>query len=327
MSKPNLKVKIGKLELRNPVMVGSGTFGYGEEFKDFIDLRKLGAIVTKTITLNPRQGNPAPRTCETPAGLLNSIGLENPGLEVFIQDKLPFLKKIGAPIIVSIASESSPEEFIVLARRLDRLAEVAAIELNISCPNIKVASHKSQVTSHQSPVKKQKTGDRRQLISQDAKATYELVKSVRKVTQKTLITKLSPNVTDIVEIARAAESAGTDAVSLINTLTGMAIDAQTGRPKIAAITGGLSGPAIRPIAVRMVWEVYQRIRIPIIGMGGIIDVPSALEFIIAGASAVSVGTANFVNPKVSIEIIEGIRKYLIENKMRDIKDLIATLKI
>lgn len=326
MSKPNLKVKIGKLELRNPVMVASGTFGYGEEFKDFIDLGKLGAIVTKTITLNPRQGNPPPRTCETPAGLLNSIGLENPGLEVFIQDKLPFLKKIGAPIIVSIASEGGLEEFVTLAKRLDKIKEVLAIELNISCPNIKVTSHKSQVTSHQSKNKRQATGDRRPLISQDAKATYELVKSVRKVTHKTLITKLSPNVSDIVEIAQAAESAGTDAVSLINTLTGMAIDVKTRRPKIAAITGGLSGPAIRPIALRMVWEVYQRIRIPIIGMGGIIDASGALEFIIAGANAVSVGTANFVNPKASIEIIEGINKYLIENKIRDIKNLIGSLK-
>lgn len=302
--KPNLKVKIGKLELKNPVMVASGTFGYAEEFKDFIDLKQLGAIVTKTITLNPRQGNPPPRTCETPAGMLNSIGLENPGLEVFIQEKLPFLKKIDVPVIMSIASEGGPEEFITLTRRLDKIKEIAAVELNISCPNIKGL----------------------RLISQDPKATYNLVKAVRRVTRKTLITKLSPNVTDITEIALAAEAAGSDAISLINTITAMCIDEKTRRPKIASATGGLSGPAIRPIGVRMAWEAYQKIRIPIIGMGGIIDAPSALEFFIAGATAVAVGTANFVNPKVSIEIIEGIRNYLQKNDINSIDKLIGSLK-
>lgn len=305
---PNLTVKIGKLELKNPVLVASGTFGYAEEFKDFIDLKKLGAIVTKTITLNPRQGNPPPRTCETPAGMLNSIGLENPGLEGFIQNKLPFLKKLKIPIIVSIASEGAPEEFTTLARRLDKIKEVAAIEMNISCPNIR---HKSQ------------TG----LISQDPRATYEAVHSARKATKKTLITKLSPNVTDIAEIAIAAQEAGSDAVSLINTISGMSIDIKSGKPKIAAITAGLSGPAIRPVALRMVWEVYQKIKIPIIGMGGIMDTESALEFFLAGANAVSIGTANFINPDTTVEIISGLRDYLIRNKVSDIRKLVGSLRV
>lgn len=321
---PSLKVEIGKLELKNPVLAASGTFGYGEEFGDFVDLRKLGAIVTKTITLNPRKGNPPPRTSETPAGMLNSIGLENPGLEGFIQEKLPFLKKIGVPLIVSIASEGGPEEFVRLAKRLDKIKEVAAIELNISCPNIK-----SQATSHKSQAKhlRPATCDLRQLVAQDSKATYEVVKAVRKVTQKPLVTKLSPNVTDITEIALAAERAGSDAVSLINTLTGMSIDVKTRRPKIAAVIAGLSGPAIRPVALRMVWEVYQKIKIPVIGMGGIIDLMSALEFFLAGASAVSIGTANFVNPKTTVEIIPGLRDYLIRNKISDIRELVGSLRV
>jgi len=293
-------------------MVASGTFGYAEEFREFMDLKQLGAIVSKTITLNPRQGNPAPRTCETPAGMLNSIGLENPGLEVFLKEKLLFLKKIGVPLIISIASEEGPEEFVTLARRLDKVKEVAAIELNISCPNIKGLRGKGQGL---------------RMISQDSKATYDLVKVVRKATKKTLITKLSPNVTDVTEIALAAEKAGSDAISLINTITAMAIDIQKRKPKIAAVTGGLSGPAIRPIAVRMVWEVYQKIKIPIIGMGGIMDTLSALEFFISGATAISIGTANFINPKVSLEILEGLKKYLIKNKIKDIKNLIGSLKI
>ncbi|MDO8747788.1 MAG: dihydroorotate dehydrogenase [Candidatus Omnitrophota bacterium] len=311
----NLKVKIGKLQLNNPVMVASGTFGYAEEFKDFIDLKKLGAIVTKTITLKPRMGNPPPRTCETPAGLLNSIGLENPGIDKFIQEKLPFLRKIGVPLIVSIASEGDSEEFVSLARRLDKIPEVSAIELNISCPNIK--SNQKPETSNQSY----------KLISQDPNSTYEVVKAVRGVTKKALITKLSPNVTDITEIAQAAEAAGTDAVALINTLMGMSIEVKAGRPKIAMGTAGLSGPAIRPVAVRMVWEVYKKVKIPIIGMGGIMDTSSALEFFIAGSSAIAVGTANFINPRTTIEIISGLEKYLARNKIKDIKELIGSLKI
>ncbi|PIP20239.1 MAG: dihydroorotate dehydrogenase B catalytic subunit [Candidatus Omnitrophica bacterium CG23_combo_of_CG06-09_8_20_14_all_40_11] len=301
----DLRIKIGELKLKNPVMVASGAFGYAEEFKDFMNLKELGAIVTKTITLKPRQGNPAPRTCETPAGMLNSIGLENPGLEVFIREKLPLLLKIGPPIIVSIASESGPEEFVELARKVDKIKEIAAIELNISCPNIR---------------------GKPLLISQDPKATYGVVRGVRRVTSKTLITKLSPNVTFIADIAKATEAAGTDAVSLINTITAMSIDVKTRKPKIASLTGGLSGPAIRPVAVRMVWEVNQKIKIPIIGMGGIMDTPSAVEFIIAGATAISVGTANFINPRVSIEIIKGIKKYLQENNINSINELIGSIR-
>jgi len=318
---PNLSVNIGTLKLRNPVMVASGTFGYADEFRDFINLRELGAIVTKTITLKPRQGNPPPRTCETPSGMLNSIGLENPGLEVFIREKLPLLKKIGVPIIVSISSEDDPQEFIVLARRLDKIKEVAAIELNISCPNI--TPHATRHTPHAKSVQRAACS---QLIAQDPEATYNLVSAVRKVTQKTLITKLSPNVTDITEIAMVAQNAGSDAVSLINTLTAMCIDVEARNSKIAMVTAGLSGPAIRPVAVRMVWEVYRKIKIPIIGMGGIIDTFSALEFFISGATAVGIGTANFINPRVTVEIIEGLRKYLQKNNINSIDKLIGSLR-
>ena len=323
--KTNLSVRIGKLNLKNPVMVASGTFGYAEEFSRFMDLRKLGALVTKTITLKARQGNPAPRTCETPAGMLNSIGLENPGVDVFIREKLPSLLKLGIPIIVSIASEDSPDEFTALAQRLDKVEGVAAIELNISCPNI---AHRSLVEGRRGQQEDPRATSyelRAKLISQDPKATYEVVKSVRRVTDKTLVTKLSPNVTDIVEIAQAAAEGGSDALALINTLSGMSIDVKTRRPKIAMVAGGLSGPAIRPIAVRMVWQVHQKIKLPVIGMGGIMDASSALEFIIAGATAVSVGTANFVNPAVAIEIIKGLKNYLQENKIRDIKVLVGSL--
>jgi len=302
---PDLHINIGKLKLRNPVMAASGTFGYAEEFADFMDLRQLGAVVTKTITLKPRQGNPPPRTCETPAGMLNSIGLENPGIEVFLKEKLPLLKKIGIPVIVSIASEGGKGEFVELARRLAKIREVAAVELNISCPNIR---------------------GKPLLISQNAKSTYELTMAVRRVIKKTLIVKLSPNVTDIAEIAQAAQAGGSDAVSLINTLVGMSIDTEKFQPKLAAVTGGLSGPAIRPIAVRIVWEVYKKIKIPIIGMGGIINTSDAVEFFLAGATAVSVGTANFINPRATIEIIQGLKDYLAKNKFKSIRQVIGKLK-
>ncbi len=310
--KPSLCVKIGRLRLKNPVMVASGTFGYAEEFKGFMDVTLLGAIVSKTITVRPRQGNPPPRTCETPSGMLNSIGLENPGLDCFVKEKLPLLGRIGVPVIVSIASEDSPAEFTALARRLDGLRAVSAIELNISCPNVRTQEHKSTSTQR--------------LIAQDGRATYELVHAVRRVTKKTLIVKLSPNVTDITEIALAAERGGADAVSLINTVTGMSIDVEMKRPKIASGIAGLSGPAIRPVAVRMVWEVFRKIKIPIIGMGGIIDVPSALEFFIAGAAAVSIGTANFIDPAASVKVIRGISNYLREKKIDSISKLTGSLQ-
>ncbi|MFC1804315.1 dihydroorotate dehydrogenase [Candidatus Omnitrophota bacterium] len=300
-----LSVNIGKLQLKNPLTVASGTFGYAEEFSGFMDLKKLGAVTTKTITLKPRKGNPPPRTCETPAGMLNSIGLENPGVEVFLKEKFPALRKIGVPVIVSIASQKNPDEFVRLARRLDKVREVAALELNISCPNL----------------------SKTKLISQDPRATYSLVSSVRRVTKKTLITKLSPNVTDIVEVAIAAERGGSDALAMINTLTGMSINVNSRKPKISSFVAGLSGPAIRPIAVRMVWEAYNKVIIPIIGMGGIVDAESALEFMFAGASVVAVGTANFINPRSSVEIIEGIKKYMRKNKLRDIKALTGRLRV
>ncbi len=309
----NVSVDIGKLKLKNPVMVASGTFGFAEEFGDFIDLRRLGAVVTKSITLKPCAGNPPARTCETPAGMLNSVGLENPGLEVFLEEKLPVLAKSGTPVIVSIASiGGGAEEFVALAKELNKIKAVSAIELNISCPNIKSARAPGRQGAS--------------LISQDAQATYKLVKAVRRATKKTLITKLSPNVTDITIIAIAAERAGSNAVSLINTITGLSIDIDKRAPKLAAVTGGLSGPAIRPVAVRMVWECYQKIKIPIVGLGGIMDIQSALEFFIAGAAAVAIGTANFVNPGASIEIIDGIRGYMARNKIKDINNLTGSLK-
>ena len=304
--KTELGIKIGRLKLKNPVMVASGTFGYSEEFADFLDLKKLGAIVSKTVTVKPRSGNQPPRTCETPSGMINSIGLENPGIEVFLKDKLPVLRKPGIPVIVSIASEGDPAEFVALAKRLDKIAAVAALELNISCPNIK-----SHVTG---------------LVAQDPRATCAVVKAVRKVTGKTLITKLSPNVTDIAGIALAAQNGGSDALALINTVQGMSIDVLTRRPKIAMVVGGLSGPAVRPIAVRMVWEVYKKVNIPIIGMGGIMDADSALEFFIAGATAISVGTANFIHPGISAEIVDGIKDYLIRNKIASVRQLTGSLK-
>jgi dihydroorotate dehydrogenase (NAD+) catalytic subunit len=302
--KTDLTVDIGNLILKNPVMVASGTFGYAEEFKGFFDLKKIGAIVTKTITIKPRQGNLPPRTCETPAGMLNSIGLENPGIDKFIKDKLPFLKGLGVPVIVSIAAEDDPGEFSILVRELDKINLVSAIELNISCPNMQ----------------------KNKLISQDAKETFALVSTVRRLTKKCLITKLSPNVTFISEIALAAQNAGSDAIALINTLTGMRIDVRKRSPKIGSWVGGLSGPAIRPIAVRMVWEVYNKINIPIIGMGGIMDTESALEFFIAGATAISIGTANFINPKVSLEVVSGLKQYMSDNNILNLSEIIGRLK-
>jgi dihydroorotate dehydrogenase (NAD+) catalytic subunit len=299
----NLSVKIGKLKLKNPVMVASGTFGYAEEFSPLMDLRKLGAIVTKTITLKPKIGNPPPRTVETAAGMLNAIGLENPGVKVFLKDKLPILKKIGVPIIVSISADSD-KEFVELAKILNKTTGVSAIELNLSCPNL---------------------GSER-MVAQSDRATYRVVKAVRSSTSLPLIAKLTPNITDIGPIVRAAVAADTDAISLVNTFLAMAIDANTKKPKLANVTGGLSGPAIKPIALRMVWQAAQTAEIPIIGMGGIMNTEDALEFIIAGATAISIGTGNFINPKLAIEIIEGIKKYLKQNKIKDIKNLIGSIK-
>ncbi len=302
--KPNLSVKLGPLNLKNPVMVASGTFGYAQEFEDLTDLKKLGAIVTKTVTLKGRQGNLPPRTCETPAGMLNSIGLENPGIDKFIREKLPFLKKLGIPVIVSIAAEETPDEFDLLVKKIDQVTEVAAIELNISCPNLR----------------------KDKLIAQDPQATLELVSRVRKLTKKCLMTKLSPNVTSITEIAQAAQAAGSDALVLINTLGGMSIDVNKRVPKLGAWVGGLSGPAIRPVAVKMVWEVFNKIKIPIIGMGGIMDISSALEFFIAGSTAIGVGTANFIDPAAAEKIISGLKEYMLDNQLQNLSQLTGRLK-
>ena len=302
--KTDLTVKLGKLILKNPVMVASGTFGYAQEFEDFMNLKKLGAVVTKTITIKPRKGNLPPRTCETPAGMLNSIGLENPGLEEFLAEKIPYLASLGIPVIVSIASETNPDEFIFLASKLDKINCVRGLELNISCPNMQ----------------------EHQLISQDPRATFKVVSSVRKATKKIIITKLSPNVTCITDIAIAAQDAGSDALALINTLTVISIDIHTRKSRLGAGIGGLSGPAIRPVALRKVWETYQKVKIPIIGMGGIIDAASAIEFFIAGASAISVGTANFIDPDISVKIIAGLERYLLEQKIGKINSLIGSLR-
>lgn len=288
-----MKITIGKLKLKNPIMVASGTFGYAKEFEEFLDLKKLGAIVTKTITLKPRAGNPMPRICETAAGILNSIGLENPGVEAFVDEKLPYLAQLEVPIIVSI-SGNNKKEFSALAKRLDRERAVNGIELNISCPNI---THNALPITHHG------------LIAQDKNATREVVRSVRKVTKKTLITKLSPNVTDIVEIAKAACKGGTDAVSLVNTFFGMAIDVETGRPHLGNVIGGLSGPCIKPIALKMVWDVARSIKQPVIGIGGIMNADDVKEFMIAGAKAVQIGSANFVEPGICGKILKEITNY------------------
>ncbi|MFH1655265.1 MAG: dihydroorotate dehydrogenase [Candidatus Omnitrophota bacterium] len=303
MKNPNLSVKIGKVKLKNPVMVASGTFEYAKETSSLINPKILGALITKTITLKSKKGNPPPRTVETASGMLNSIGLENPGVKVFLKEKLPILRKIGVPIIVSISGDND-KEFTELAKILSKTKGVSAIELNLSCPNLGTEK----------------------LVAQSDKATYRLVKAVRKTTKLTLITKLSPNVTDIGLIARATVAADTDAISLVNTFSAIAIDADTKSPKLANITGGLSGPAIKPIALRMVWQAAHTAEIPIIGMGGIMNTEDALEFIIAGATAVAVGTANFVNPKATVEIIEGIKKYLKANNIKDINKLIGAMK-
>ncbi|MEA3485764.1 MAG: dihydroorotate dehydrogenase, partial [Candidatus Aerophobetes bacterium] len=280
---PNLNINLGKLRLKNPVLVASGTFGYGEEYAEFIDLNKLGGIITKAVTLKPKEGNLPPRLVETSSGLLNAIGLQNPGVEVFIREKLPFLRKFDTRIIVNIAGEKE-ENYLRLAEKLSRTKGIDALEVNISCPNVKKGGL---------------------AFGTDPEIVYLLIKKLKGVTDLSFIVKLTPNVTDIRKIARAVQEAGADGVSLINTILGMAIDVDTQRPRLSNITGGLSGPAIRPIAVRMVWEVFQAVDIPIIGMGGIMKPEDALEFILAGASTVAIGTANFVDPQTPLKVIEG----------------------
>ncbi|MCZ6676596.1 MAG: dihydroorotate dehydrogenase [Candidatus Poribacteria bacterium] len=300
----SLEVHVAGIRMKNPVMTASGTFGYGSEYADFIDLNQLGAIVVKGITSVPWSGNPMPRITETPPGMLNAIGLQNVGVDGFIEKKLPYLRNFDVPVIVNICGERL-EEYLEVTEKLDAADGVAAIELNISCPNLHCGGMSFGV---------------------DPELTYELVNSVREKTALPLLVKLSPNVTDITVIARAAEAAGTDGLSVINTLLGMAIDIKTRRPMLANITGGLSGPAIKPVALRLVWQVYNAVNIPIIGMGGIMTGDDAIAFFIAGASAVAVGTANFVNPRAPLDVIDGVHTYLKQYKLDSIKELVGSLQ-
>jgi len=304
MPEPSLAVNIGGVRMANPVMTASGTFGYAAEFENLVDLNRLGAIIVKGLSLAPTKGNPPPRIVETPCGMLNAIGLENVGLDAFAADKLPFLRKLAVPVIVNLYGHTV-EAYAQLAERLDDLEGIAGIELNISCPNVRQGGVAFGV---------------------DARAAEQVVTAVRGRTRLPLIVKLSPNVTDITVIARSVEAAGADALSLINTITGMAVDVETRRPKLANVTGGLSGPAIKPVALRMVWQVARAVRIPVIGIGGIGSAEDALEFIIAGASAVQIGTANFVDPAVTMEIVDGIHAFLNRHHIDTIHELIGSLR-
>jgi len=309
-----LKVKLSKLNLKNPVLVASGTFGYAQEYKELFDVSTLGGIITKTITLKPKSGNPPPRIIETPCGVLNSIGLQNSGVEDFIKKKLPLLKKLNTTIIVSIGGDDA-EEFSEITKRLEKIDLISALEINLSCPNI----------MHELPTGIQEEG--KSLISQDAYLTFEVVRAIRKVTKKTLIPKLSPNITDIVTIARSCYDAGCDALSIANTYIGMAVDIKKKKPYLENITGGLSGPAIKPLTLRLVWEIFQEIDLPIIASGGIMNHEDAIEFMLAGARAIAIGTGIMVNPNIVQEITTGIKKYLTENNISSVEELIGAMKV
>jgi len=300
---PRLAVAIGRLELKNPVMTASGTFGYGEEYAPFVDLNRLGAVVVKGLSLERRAGNPSPRIMETPAGMLNAVGLQNIGVRDFIAKKLPFLRQYDVPVIANIFGETV-DEYRRVAEILNGAAGIRGIEINISCPNVK----KGGIAFGACP-----------------EAAAEVIRNVRSETDLPLIVKLTPNVTDIKEVAQAAEAGGADALSLINTLTGMSVDIEQRRPHLANITGGLSGPAIRPIALRMVWQVVQAVKIPVIGIGGIVTAGDALEFLIVGARAVEIGTANFIRPAATMEILDGLKEYLIRHRIGNIAELIGSL--
>jgi len=299
-----MMVEIAGLKMKNPVMTASGTFGYGEEYADYVDLNQLGGIVVKGLSLKPRLGNPPPRIMETSGGMLNAVGLQNVGVEVFIREKLPFLRKYDVAVIANIYGESYLE-YAQVAKKLSQVQGVHALEVNVSCPNVKKGGLS---------------------FGSDPKEAAEVTRRVKDETCLPVIVKLTPNVTDIASIAQAVENAGADAVSMINTLTGMSIDLQTRTPHLKNITGGLSGPAIKPVALRMVWQVAQCVSIPVIGIGGIMTAEDALEFMIAGAQAVQIGTANFINPCATIEIIDGMRSYLNDNKIKNIKDIVGTLR-
>jgi dihydroorotate dehydrogenase (NAD+) catalytic subunit len=302
--KPDMSVNLAGIPLRNPVMTASGTFGYGEEFAEYVDMEAIGAFITKGLSLKARAGNPTPRIVETPGGMLNAIGLQNVGIDAFIAKKVPYLRSVNTPAIANFFG-NTVDEYAEMARRLDEIPEVAGLEINISCPNVK---HGGIV------------------FGTDPVSAASVVSACRAATKKPLIVKLSPNVTDVVAMARACEDAGADALSLINTLIGMAIDLNRRRPVLANITGGFSGPAIKPIALRMVWQVAQVVKVPIIGIGGIMNAVDALEFMLAGATAVQVGTASFINPGAAQKIAEEMEAWLIANGVADIKSLIGALE-
>ena len=299
----DLSVNIGNLKLSNPVMTASGTFGYGKEVEDFVDLEKIGGIIVKGTTLHRREGNPYPRMAETPMGMLNAVGLQNKGVDYFIEKIYPQIKDIRTNMIVNV-SGSAIEDYVQTAEKINELEAIPAIELNISCPNVKQGGMAFGVT---------------------ASGASEVVKAVREVYKKTLIVKLSPNVTDITEIARAVEGAGADSVSLINTLLGMAIDAEKRRPILSTVTGGMSGAAVKPIALRMVYQVSKAVKIPVIGLGGIMNWKDAVEFLLAGASAIQIGTANFIDPAITVKVADGINEYLDRHGFTSVKDIIGGL--
>lgn len=303
--RPDLSVNIAGIRLKNPVLAASGTFGYGTEYADLVDINKLGGLVTKAITLKPREGTPPPRTVETAAGMLNAIGLANVGVDAFIKEKIPLLHKFNTAVIVNVAG-STVAEYVEVVRRLDGCQGIDGLEINISCPNVKQGGF---------------------LFGSDPQTAAEVIGETRKVTSLPLIAKLTPNVTDIVSVARAVEDAGADAISLINTLLGMAIDVETKKPKLANVTGGLSGPAIKPVALVMVWKVAGAVTVPVVGIGGILSGEDALEFLLAGASAVQVGTGNFVDPQCMITIIHGLEQYCQERGIAKISEIMGTLKV
>ena len=300
----DLNVKIGELQMKNPVMTASGTFGYGEGFTDFIDIARIGGIIVKGTTLHKREGNPYPRMAETPSGMLNAVGLQNKGVNYFVEHIYPRIKDIQTNMIVNV-SGSAIEDYAT-AEIINELDKIPAIELNISCPNVKQGGMAFGVT---------------------AKGAAEVVKAVRSAYKKTLIVKLSPNVTDITEIARAAEGSGADSVSLINTLLGMAIDAERKRPILSTITGGMSGAAVKPIALRMVWQVSKAVNIPVIGLGGIMNWKDAIEFMLAGASAIQIGTANFIDPAITVKVADGINNYLDRHGYKSVNEIIGALEV
>ena len=301
----NLNINIGKLQLKNPVMTASGTFGYGPEFSDFMDLSRIGGIFVKGTTLRERQGNPYPRMAETPSGMLNAVGLQNKGTEYFINHIYPNVKDINTNILVNL-SGSTIEDYVEAAEMLNELEKVPGIELNISCPNVKEGG---------------------MAFGTSCLSASHVVSAVRRVYEKELMVKLSPNVTDVSEIALAVEAEGADSVSLINTLLGMAIDSEKRKPILSTVTGGLSGPAVKPIALRMVWQVAKAVKIPVVGLGGIMNAADAIEFMLAGASAIQIGTANFIDPTVSVKVVDGINDYLERHGYKSVTEIIGALEV